>query len=157
MSADSRSELHIHVHLDPITVAFAAPARKSGEAVTAILAIGGNISMPTQISIDDANRTAQLYWVDDKGDTDAPRPDGALVTFTTANPAGASAAADPDNPDLAHITPLAEGDNQLQANITDSAGNPLMEPDGVTPFTAQPAPFTVVAGQATGAGLGIKS
>lgn len=113
--------------------------------------------MPAQISIDDQNGTAQLYWVDDKGDTDAPRPDGAQVSFASSDPAVATVAPDPANPDLAHITPVAEGAGQLQVNITGADGQPLMEPDGTTPFAVQPADFQVVAGAAVGAGLAIKS
>lgn len=108
--------------------------------------------MPTQLSIDDANAQGLFYWVDDRGDTDAAAPEGAQVSFGSTDPNVATV-----DPATAKITPVAEGAAQLTVTITDANGNPLMEPDGVTPFAAPPADFQIVAGAAVGAGLQVKS
>lgn len=102
---------------------------------------------PAQLTVDETGQS-QLNWIDDKGDKDAPAPPNAQVTYSVDNPAVGTA-----DPNTGVVTPAGEGDANLTATITDSTtGGPLMEPDGVTPFSVQPAPFRVVAGQAVAAG-----
>lgn len=156
MSADHevrREEMHIYLHLDPVSVVL-QPARPPGAAVAAILTIGGQLSTstPQQLSIDDTTGTAQLNWVDDKGDTDAAAPAGAQVTYSVDDAAVATV-----DPQTGVITPVAEGSANLWVAIVGADGNPLMEADGTTPFSAPAVPFQVVAGAAVGAELAIKS
>jgi hypothetical protein len=108
--------------------------------------------MPATLSIDDTTGALSLVWVDDKGDTDAAAPAGALVAFTVDNPAVATV-----DPATGIIAPLAEGVANGSATITGADGSPLLEPDGVTPYTVTPIPFTVVAGAAVGVQFEIKS
>lgn len=111
------------------------------------------VPMPGQITVDTTNETVTLAWVDDKGDTDAAAPDGAVVTFTSDNEFVASVTADPANPLQGDVTAVSEGTANLGAAIADAAGNPILEPDGVTPFAVDPVTVTVSAGAAVGAAL----
>src|SRR5438270_12850497 len=99
--------------MDPLQVSV-SPARQRGEAVTAILTIGGSIMSPAVVSIDEQNEQVELSWVDDKGDTDAPAPPGAQVTFGVDNPAVVSV-----DPQSGKLTPLAEGSANVTCSITD--------------------------------------
>lgn len=109
--------------------------------------------MAGQINVDTTNETVTLAFVDDKGDTDAAAPAGATVTFTSDNPSVATVNPDTDNDLKGDITPVAEGTANIGATIADASGNPIMEPDGLTPFSVSPVAVTVTAGGATGAEL----
>lgn len=98
--------------------------------------------MPGTITVDTLNETATLGFVDDHGDTDAAQPSGSTVSFTSDNPAVATVAVDPTNPLVADITPVAEGNANITASVTDASGNPLFADASVT--------VTVIAGGATG-------
>ncbi len=141
--------VNLNVNLN-ITVRFLPPKREG--AITAILTIGGNL-MPGTITVDTANETANVNFVDDKGDTNAAAPDGIIIAFTSDNPAVATITADPSNPLQGNITPVAEGTANIGVTFTGADGTPFLEPDGVTPFTAAPAVLTVTAGAAVGADL----
>ena len=144
------NEFVVQVQWDPFRVRILPVAARPGQPVTAILTIGASL-MPTQLSVDDTTGTAKLVWVDDKGDTDAAAPANAAVEYGIDNAAVATIDAA-----TGQITPVAEGDANVTVTITDTAtGGQLMEADGVTPFQAQPAAFSVVAGTAVGAGLQI--
>lgn len=107
---------------------------------------------PAKVSIDEKNEQAELAWVDDKGDTDAQAPPGAQVTYGVDNPAVVTV-----DPQSGKLTPLAEGSASVTVSIVGPDGGPLLEPDGVTPFAAQPGAVEIVAGQAVGATLSIKN
>lgn len=109
--------------------------------------------MPGQITVDTTNETVLLEWVDDHGDTDAAAPAGAVVAFTSDNEGVVTIASDPTNPLQGDITTVAEGDANIGASITDQAGNPILEPDGTTPFAVNPVAVHVSAGAAVGADL----
>lgn len=109
--------------------------------------------MPGQITVDTTNETVTLAFADDKGDTDAAAPDGAVVTFTSDNPSVATVATDSSNSFQGDITPVAEGTANIGATIADASGNPITEPDGVTPFSVSPVAVTVSAGAADSATL----
>jgi uncharacterized protein YjdB len=108
--------------------------------------------MAGNISIDTANETATVEFVDAAGNP-AATPVGAAVTFTSDNPAVATVAADPANPLQGDVTAVAVGTANIGATIADAAGNPILEPDGVTPFAVGSQAVTVSAGGATGAKL----
>jgi hypothetical protein len=125
-------------------------------ATSAVLRIGG--TMPGQITVDTTNETVTLEWVDDKGDTNAvapTSPDGSpvVVTFTSDNDAVATVVADASSPLQGDITPVAEGSANIGATIADDQGNPVLEPDGVTPFSVASVAVTVGPGAAVGAAL----
>lgn len=120
------------------------------QAVRAILTIGG--SMPGSITVDTTNETALVEFVDDKGNATSA-PAGALVTFASDTPTVATVATDPSNPLQGDVTPVAIGTANLSATIADASGNPILEPDGVTPFAVSPVQVTVSAGPAAGADL----
>ena len=106
------------------------------------------------ITVDTVNEIATVGFTDDKGDTNAAAPAGAVVTFTSDNPAAATVAADATNPLQGNITPVAEGVTNIGATVADASGNPLLEADGVTPWAAiVPVALTVNPGAAVGAVL----
>jgi uncharacterized protein YjdB len=109
--------------------------------------------VPGQISVDTVGESATIEWVDDRGDTNAPAPAGAVVTFTSDNPAVATVATDATNPLQGDVTPVAEGTANIGATIADASGNPILEPDGVTPFTVASVAVTVGPGAADSATL----
>ena len=111
--------------------------------------------MPGSITVDTTNETATVHFVDDKGDTDAAAPEGIVVTFASDTPTVATIAADPANPLQGNITPVAEGTANISVTFTNADGTPFLEPDGTTPFTAQPVALTVTAGAAVGADLSL--
>lgn len=123
---------------------------------SAILTLQGGV-MPGQITVDTTNATATVSFVDDKGDTNAPAPAGAVVTFTSDNPAVATIATSAGDALVGDITPVAEGSANIGATIADASGNPILEPDGVTPFSVSAAAVTVVAGAAVGAELTLQN
>lgn len=108
--------------------------------------------MGGQITVDTTTEQASVVFVDDKGDTDAPAPEGAVVTYTSDNEAVATV-----DPASGKVTPVAEGTANIGATIADASGNPIMEPDGTTPFTVQPVPVTVGPGAAVGAALSLST
>lgn len=107
--------------------------------------------MGGQITVDTTNEQASVVFVDDKGDTDAPAPEGAVVTYTSDNEAVATVDS------TGKVTPVAEGTANIGATIADASGNPIMEPDGTTPFAVQPVQVTVGPGQAVGAELSLST
>lgn len=141
--------VHLHLHIDQITVVVQhPPAKVAGAAVTAILTIGDSLMSGT-LSIDDLTKTAKVNYVDDKGDTDAAGPAGAVVTFAALTPTVSV------DPATGKVTPVSEGPYSVGATIADAAGAPILEPDGVTPFTLTPVDGTVVAGVAVAAELSL--
>lgn len=102
--------------------------------------------MPGAINVDTTNETVSIGFVDDKGDTDAAAPDGAVVAYTSDNEAVATV-----DPTSGAITPVAEGTANIGATLTAADGSPLLEADGVTPF---PAPATVAVTVSAGAAVG---
>jgi hypothetical protein len=127
------------------------------QAVTGRLSQG---ETPMSLTVDAAGN-AHFQFEDDKGDiAAAPTGDGSgiTVTFASDNPAVVSAyAAATEAPDAngnpeytAAPTVVADGTFNLSAAVANTSGAPLLDDDGVTPFT-QPAPVavTLTAGQAT--------
>jgi hypothetical protein len=125
--------------------------RTSPLASHAILFVKGS-AMPGQITVDTTNETATVQFLDDHGDVATP-PTGAVVTFTSSDPAVLTIATDPTNPFQGDVTPVAEGTSDVGATIADAAGNPILEPDGVTPFAVTAQTVTVSAGEAATAEL----
>lgn len=111
--------------------------------------------MPGQITVDVANETVTLAFVDDHGDADAAAPSNAsgsaVVTFSSDNTAVLTVATDPANPLQGDVTTVAEGQANISATIAYPDGSAVTEADGVTPFPV-PAPVlvTVSAGAAVG-------
>lgn len=108
-------------------------------AATAILTIQGeDPTMPASLTVDTTGKKLVLTFLDDHGDTDATPPVGAdgqpaVIGVVNDNPAALTlTAVDSQTQD---ITVVAEN---LTANIgftiNDTAGNPILEADGVTPF-----------------------
>lgn len=141
----------------------------AGVAVKAVLTINKGDSMPGVISIDAKTASATVEFKDDHENV-AAVPAGAVVTFTSDNPAIATIAPDPANQYKGDITPVsintdAAGNALLDANgapitcnidatITEgTTGNQIMEPDGVTPFTVAPGPVYVGPGDAASADM----
>ena len=129
------------------------PTKPTNQATHTQLTILGGLIMPGQITVDTTNETATVQFVDDKGDTNAAAPVGAVVTFTSDNVAVVTVAADPTNPLVANVTPVTEGTANIGATIADASGAPILEPDGVTPFSVAPGAVTVSAGPAGSAQL----
>ena len=133
---------------------------KATHAVLVVFDTQGESSMPGTITVDTVNEVATVVFVDDKGDTNAAAPvspDGGavVVTFTSDNPGVASVATDASNPLQGDVTPVAEGTCNIGATIADDQGNPVLEPDGVTPFAVTSVAVTVTAGAAVGAALSL--
>lgn len=140
----------VSVEWDPFRVHILPLAAPPDQARAAVLTIGGSF-MPSSLSIDDTTGTAKVVWVDAKGDTDAAAPANAKVTFAVDDETVATIDAD-----TGALTPVKEGSANVTVEITDATtGGPLMEPDGTTPFEAQSAAFSVVAGAAAGVELQI--
>lgn len=97
------------------------------------------------ISVDTANETATIEFVDDKGNkTDAPA--NASVTFTSDNAAVATITTDPANPLQGNISPTGVGTVMIGATIGGATG-----PDGTTPLpNPDPVALTVNPGAAVG-------
>jgi hypothetical protein len=119
-------------------------------AIKAILTIGER--MPGSITVDTTNETAVVDFVDDHGNVTSA-PAGAVVTFSSDNTAVATIATDPTNPLQGDVTPVAPGTANIGATIADASGNPILEPDGVTPFAVTSVAVTVSPGPAAGADL----
>lgn len=140
---------------------FKRPVEVPNEAVSAILVLTdstGGSNLPGQITVDTTNETATVAFVDDKGDTNAAAPvspDGGaiVVTFTSDNEAVLTIATDGTNPLQGDVTAVAEGTANVGATIADDQGNPVLEPDGVTPFAVDSVAVTVGPGEAEGAAL----
>jgi uncharacterized protein YjdB len=108
--------------------------------------------MPGAVTVDTTDETVALEYKDDKGNV-TTAPDGSVVTYVSDNPAVATVAADPSNALEGDITLVAPGSANIDATIADASGNPILEPDGVTPFTVAPAALTVSPGAADEADL----
>lgn len=119
-------------------------------ATHAVLTLNqGANPMPGAINVDTTNETVSISFVDDKGDTDATAPDGAVIAYTSDNEAVATV-----DPTSGAITPVAEGTANIGATLTAADGSPLLEADGSTPFPAPATvPVTVSAGAAVGGAL----
>jgi hypothetical protein len=129
-----------------LTITLVQPAPVPSQPTHATLTVKGS-QMPGQITVDTTNETATIDFVDDHGDV-AAAPAGAVVAFTSDNPAVATIAADSANPLQGDVTPVSVGTANLSATITGA-----FEPDGVTPFTVASVAVTVSAGAAAGADL----
>lgn len=116
-------------------------------ATHAVLTISQGANMAGAITVDTTNETATLAFLDDKGDV-AATPAGAIVTFTSDNEAVATVAADAANPLQGDVSPVSIGDANIGATVADASGNPILEPDGVTPFSVAPVAISVSAGAA---------
>lgn len=108
--------------------------------------------MAGQITIDTVNESATVEFLDDHGDV-TNAPNGAVVTFSSDNPAVLTIAPDPVVPYQGDVTPVAVGSANVGATIADANGNPILEPDGVTPFAVASALVTVSPGPAATAEL----
>lgn len=123
--------------------AIAAIANPPQPATSAVIVInqGANVSGNINVDFTPGEETASVEWLDDKGDTNAVAPAGAVVAFTSDNPAVVTI-----DPTSGAVTVVGEGTANIGlAPLTDASGNPLLEPDGVTPF-AQPTPVAVTVG-----------
>jgi hypothetical protein len=127
------------------------PPPPATHAVIVITTTQGDTNMAGQITVDTTNETATLAYLDDKGDTDAAAPAGAVATFTSSDPAVATIAANPANPNVGDITPVAEGSTDIGVTLANADGSPVLEADGSTPFPT-PAAVTVTVG--AGAAVG---
>ena len=115
-------------------------------AVAAQITFTGG-TVPASISIDDTTGAASLEWLDDHGDTDAAAPTGndgnpVVVTFSIDNPGVATI-----DPSSGVLTPVAEGSANVLVTVTNTDGSPADFANG-NPITADPAPFSIVAGPA---------
>ena len=121
-------------------------------ATHAVITLNKGETMPGAINVDTQNETVTVSFVDDKGDTNADGPAGAVVTFTSDNAAVVTAALDAKNPLQGNVTVVGEGTANLGATLANADGTPVLESDGVTAFP-DPAPVavTVSAGAAVGA------
>ena len=138
-----------------VNVTVIQPTPSAPVATRAVLIIksitGGTNNMPGQITVDTVNEIVSIQWVDDKGDTDATGPVGAVVTYASDNPAAATI-----DPTSGAFSLLTEGSGNATATIANADGTPVLEADGVTPFpTPAPAPFTVGPGAAVGEALAL--
>ena len=112
---------------------------------------------PVTITVDTTNEVATLEFVDDKGDTNAAAPDGAIVNFTSDNTAALTIETVAANPLQGDISVVGEGVANVGATITDASGNPLLEADGVTPWPSiETVAVTVDPGAAVGAQLSVE-
>lgn len=103
------------------------------------------------LTVDTANAQATLEYVDDKGDTNAVAPAGTVATFTSDNPAALTIDAT-----SGAISIVGEGVSNVGVTLADASGNPLLEADGVTPWTTpDPVAVTVDPGAAVGAQLAV--
>jgi hypothetical protein len=143
-------EIHVHVHHHfdgkPLTVLL-GEARPP--ATKAVLTVGEAPPMSTAtLTVDTVNAQANLAYVDDKGDTNAPKPDVAVATFSSDNEAALTI-----DPTSGAITVVGEGVANVAVRLADASGNPLVEVDG-TPWQAVlPVAVTVNPGAAVGAQL----
>lgn len=147
-----RIEIHVHHHLDgPIDVVLADARRRARGAV---LQVKERSPMTTtSVTVDATNEVAQVVFIDDHGDTDAPTPAGATIEFTSSNPAAAMIAPDPVNPLVGLISVVGEGQTDIGVSITDSATGAAY-PDW-TPI--DPVTLDVDPGAAIGARLALAS
>jgi hypothetical protein len=117
-------------------------------ATRAVLTLKQGDTMSGAITVDTTDETVTLAFTDDHGDTDAAAPAGAVVAFTSDNPAVATVAS--TSALVGQITPVAEGTANIGATLTGADGNPLTEADG-TPF---PQPVSVQVTVSAGAAVG---
>lgn len=151
-------EVHVHHHFDQaIPVLLAGPitvllGTATSPAIGARLTIGEAPPMSTaNLTVDTANAQATLEYVDDKGDTNAVAPAGTVATFTSDNPAALTIDAT-----SGAISIVGEGVSNVGVTLADASGNPLLEADGVTPWTTpDPVAVTVDPGAAVGAQLAV--
>ena len=106
-------------------------------------------SMPSTITVDDANKKIALQFDDDKGDTDAAAPANAVGVVTVDNPAVLPLTADASNPFAWDIAGQTEGTATVTVTVNDATtGAPLQIVDatGATVPFGQPAPLAVTVG-----------
>jgi hypothetical protein len=116
----------------------------------------GVIMSAATVTVDTVNAKATVTFVDDKGDVDAAAPAGTVATFTSDNPAVLTVTPDAANPYAADLGIVAEGVSNVGVTLADANGNPLLEADGTTPWTAiDPVAVTVNPGAAVGAQLSV--
>lgn len=110
---------------------------------------GANMSSSIDISVDDTSAIAVLTFEDDHGDRTNPplSADGvtpAVVAYTSDNTAVATV-----DPSTGALTEVSAGTVNIGATVNDaSTGQPVLEPDGVTPFAPSPVNVTVTPGVA---------
>lgn len=144
----------IDVGVQQILDALFGPPASPAVSARLIVVDNQGEQVPGTITVDTVGEAASLQFIDDKGDTDAAPPtaaDGsaAVITFTSSDPAVLTV------DDSGAITVVGEGTALLSCNIEDATGAPILEPDGVTPFTPDPVSLTVMAGAAVGARLAV--
>lgn len=109
-------------------------------------------AMPASITVDDTNKKITLSWLDDKGDTDAAAPAGAVATATVDNPTVLPLTPDPANAFAWDIAGQTEGTATVTVSLLGAGGSNLTEADGTTPFPpVPPVSVTVTAGGAVSA------
>lgn len=106
--------------------------------------IGGK--MPGQITVDTTDESAEVGFVDDKGDA-TTAPSGASFSFASSDESVVTVAADADDPNKCDITPVGEG----SADVSVSSNGTAFEADGTTPI-ADPDPVTVTVSAGAAAG-----
>jgi hypothetical protein len=128
-------------------------AVESGDAVSAQLTLGGNMSTSTpgtgEITVDTVNGNVEVTFYDDKGDVTAA-PTGTVVTFASDTESVLTVANDSTNPLQGDLTPVAIGTANISATISGATA-----PDG-SAFTVSPIAVNVVAGPAATAGLALE-
>ena len=146
-------EIHVHLHFDsPVTINVVHPQPPPRRAVKATLHTEELNGMAGVITVDTGGKV-KLTFDDDKGDTDALAPDGAVITYTSDNEAVATVSSDPVNPLEGDVSGVTEGSANIGATITNPDGSSVLEPDGITPFTVASVSVTVGAGLAVSATL----
>ena len=154
-------DVHLHVHIEgPITVNLNVtqmqppPRRAVAGKLTQV--ITGDGKLAGQVTVDTGGKV-ELQFVDDKGDTDALAPlgngTGLVFSFSSDTPAVATVAQSGSNPLEGDVTGVAEGIANIGATVLNTDGSPVLEPDGVTPFTFAAIPVTVDAGLAVSGAL----
>lgn len=142
--------------LETVLKALIGELQPPNQASQAVLRLQGE-EMPGSITVDTTNATATVGFLDDKGDVATPpvSADGGsiVVTFTSDNESVITVATDSTNLLQGDLTPVAEGSANIGATIADDQGNPVLEPDGVTPFSVTAVNVSVGAGAAATADI----
>jgi len=92
--------------------------------------------VPHTITVDTTNETATVEFVDSHGNTTTQPDNFGSISFTSSDTAVLTVAADASNPLQGDLTPTGTPGTgvTISAAALDSAGNPLLEADGTTPF-----------------------
>jgi hypothetical protein len=114
-----------------------------GRAIEVVLTVEPKGLTVSEISIDNTAATITVSFVDNHGGSTTAPADLAAPVFTSDNPSVATVSADPYNPLVGKITPVAVGSANLGIDpLLDHSG-------GVVPLpTPAPTSITVVAGAA---------